>query len=102
MAAFAVQHLYSVTPPSPPDEIRRVTQSVSLVYVGFYAIVVLENSGFLTAGLRHRAFIAGWLLSVTLVPMLRVTGLKGDILVFNPTQLPQSLGSLSQHAGRFG
>src|SRR6266542_2214582 len=71
MAAFAVQHLYSVTPPSPPDEIRRVTQSLSLVYVGFYAIVVLENSGSLSAGLRHRAFIAGWLLSVTLVPMLR-------------------------------
>src|SRR5439155_25991198 len=71
MAAFAVQHLYSVTPPSPPDEIRRVTQSVSLVYVGFYAIAFLENTGFFAAGLRHRAWIAGWLLSVTLVPMLR-------------------------------
>jgi lipopolysaccharide/colanic/teichoic acid biosynthesis glycosyltransferase len=71
MAAFAVQHLYSMTPPSPPDEIRRVTQSVSLVYVGFYAIMVLQNTGMLSAGLRHRAFIAGWLMSVILVPILR-------------------------------
>jgi lipopolysaccharide/colanic/teichoic acid biosynthesis glycosyltransferase len=71
LGAFAVQHLYSLTPPSPPDEIRRVTQSVSLVYGGLYAIAVLQNTGFLPAGLRHRAFVAGWLLSVTLIPILR-------------------------------
>jgi lipopolysaccharide/colanic/teichoic acid biosynthesis glycosyltransferase len=72
LGAFAVQHLYSLTPPSPPDEIRRVTQSVSLVYVGFYAIAFLQNTGFYFAGgLRHRAWIAGWLLSVTLIPILR-------------------------------
>jgi len=38
IGAFAVQHLYSMSPPSPPDEIRRVSQSVSLIYVGFYAV----------------------------------------------------------------
>jgi lipopolysaccharide/colanic/teichoic acid biosynthesis glycosyltransferase len=71
IGAFAVQHLYSMTPPSPPDEIRRVTQSVSLVYLGFYAIALLENSGSFAAGVRHRAWITGWLLSVFLVPLLR-------------------------------
>jgi lipopolysaccharide/colanic/teichoic acid biosynthesis glycosyltransferase len=71
LGAFAVQHLYSVTPPSPPDEIRRVTQSVSLVYAGLYAIALLENTGFFAAGVRHRAWIAGWLLTVSLVPVLR-------------------------------
>jgi len=71
LGAFAVQHLYSLTPPSPPDEIRRVTQSVSLVYAGFYAIAFLQWEGWFAGGLRHRAWIAGWLLSVTLVPLLR-------------------------------
>jgi lipopolysaccharide/colanic/teichoic acid biosynthesis glycosyltransferase len=71
LGAFAVQHLYSLTPPSPPDEIRRVTQSVSLVYVGFYAIAFLQNTGYFAGGLRHRAWVAGWLLSITLIPILR-------------------------------
>jgi lipopolysaccharide/colanic/teichoic acid biosynthesis glycosyltransferase len=71
LGAFAVQHLYSLTPPSPPDEIRRITLSVSLVYFGFYAVAFLQNSGSLPAGLRHRAWIAGWLLSVTLIPLFR-------------------------------
>jgi lipopolysaccharide/colanic/teichoic acid biosynthesis glycosyltransferase len=69
LGAFAVQHLYSLTPPSPPDEIRRVTQSVSLVYVGLYAIAFLQNMGSLPV--RHRAWVAGWFLSVTLIPLFR-------------------------------
>jgi len=71
LAAFVMGHLYSMTPPSPPDEIRRVTQSVSLVYLGFYGVSLLENTGFFAAGIRHRAWITGWLLSVLFVPLLR-------------------------------
>jgi lipopolysaccharide/colanic/teichoic acid biosynthesis glycosyltransferase len=73
MSAFAIAHLYSMTPPSPPDEIRRVTQSVSLVYVGFYAVALLQHSEWeaFAAGVRHRAWITGWVLSVVIVPVLR-------------------------------
>jgi lipopolysaccharide/colanic/teichoic acid biosynthesis glycosyltransferase len=73
VAAFAIAHLYSMTPPSPPDEIRRISQSVTLVYFGFYAVAFLQHEeGFgFALGVRHRAWVAGWLLSVAIVPLLR-------------------------------
>jgi lipopolysaccharide/colanic/teichoic acid biosynthesis glycosyltransferase len=71
LSAFTFQHLYSLTPPSPPDEIRRVTQSVTLVYFAFYGLAMLQQDWFFAAGVRHRAWITGWLLSAVLVPVLR-------------------------------
>ncbi|HYO94933.1 MAG TPA: exopolysaccharide biosynthesis polyprenyl glycosylphosphotransferase [Polyangiaceae bacterium] len=70
MGAFAALQLYSVTPPSPPEEIRSVTVAASLVYVGSWTVAVLTREGPFGA-ISHGAWLLGWLISVVLVPIGR-------------------------------
>jgi exopolysaccharide biosynthesis polyprenyl glycosylphosphotransferase len=70
IAVFAATRLYALTPPSPPEEIRRVFLSLSLVYLGSWCIAVLARSSSVGA-LSHGAWLAGWLVSVLLVPIVR-------------------------------
>lgn len=72
IAAFASVQLYSATPPSPPEELRRGTLAISLVYVGSWAAAVLSRSGPFSA-LSHGAWLLGWIISVFLVPIARAT-----------------------------
>jgi len=83
IAVFAAIQLYSITPPSPPEEIRRTLFAVSLIYVGSWAVAVLTRSGSLSGvshsawlldsfgGVSHSAFLVGWLGSAFLVPIGR-------------------------------
>jgi lipopolysaccharide/colanic/teichoic acid biosynthesis glycosyltransferase len=68
---LAMTRLYSMTPPSPPEEIRRITHVVSLVYIGFCAVAWLEKTGYLAFGVRRGAWFVAWALSLVLVPLGR-------------------------------
>ena len=72
IATFAATRLYALTPPSPPEEIRRATLCLSLVYLGSWAIAVLARSGSVHA-ISHGAWLLGWLVSILLVPVVRGT-----------------------------
>ncbi len=69
--ALAMKQLYSMTPPSPPEEIRRIVRTVTLVYFGFGALAWLEKSGQLAFGVRRGAWLVAWALSLGLVPLGR-------------------------------
>ncbi|HEX9297164.1 MAG TPA: exopolysaccharide biosynthesis polyprenyl glycosylphosphotransferase [Polyangiaceae bacterium] len=71
LGAFVTAQLYSMAPPSPPDEIRRTTEAISIVYFGLYLVTLLERTGTLAAGVRHGAWLLAWLISVVLVPLGR-------------------------------
>ncbi len=71
LSTFAVLQLYAVITPSPPEEIRRITGSLLLVYAGFSAIAWLEYSNVLAHGVRRGAWLTAWCLSVIAVPLAR-------------------------------
>jgi lipopolysaccharide/colanic/teichoic acid biosynthesis glycosyltransferase len=69
--AFALGHLYASTPPSPPEEIRRLTLTITSIYLGFYILGFLEHTGALAATVQRATWAYAWLLSIVLVPMAR-------------------------------
>jgi len=72
VAAFAAVRLYSVTPPSPPDEIRNTVAGVTLVYAGCWLVAVLSRgSSFFSVA--HGAWALAWITSMIFVPILRGT-----------------------------
>ncbi|HEY3495536.1 MAG TPA: exopolysaccharide biosynthesis polyprenyl glycosylphosphotransferase [Polyangiaceae bacterium] len=63
-------HLYAVTPPSPPDEIRLTTTIITGIYLGGW-IVSIAARVVSVRSLSHGAWLFAWLLSIFLVPLLR-------------------------------
>lgn len=66
IAALTAVQMYGLTPPSPSEEIRRCTLTISLVYLGSWLIAVARNGAFQT--MPHLAWLIGWVTSVVLVP----------------------------------
>ncbi len=81
LGALSTFGLYSVTPPSPPDEIRGSTTAISVVYIGGWLIAALTRSVGLK-GLLHEAWLVGWAISVVMVPIVR--GIVRSILSKKP------------------
>jgi lipopolysaccharide/colanic/teichoic acid biosynthesis glycosyltransferase len=69
IAALAAVQMYGLTPPSPSEEIRRCTLTISLVYLGSWVIAVARNGAF--HYMPHVAWLMGWVTSVVLVPIGR-------------------------------
>jgi exopolysaccharide biosynthesis polyprenyl glycosylphosphotransferase len=70
MLTFWTLRLYSITPPSPPDEIRNTTTGITLVYLGSWLVSVAmwpEEFG----RVAHGYWLVAWFLSVLLVPLAR-------------------------------
>ena len=72
IAAFASLQLYALTPPSPPEELRRATLATCLIFTGSWAVAVLARSGALSA-VSHGAWLLGWLIAAFIVPVGRAT-----------------------------
>lgn len=70
ISSFYALSLYSVAPPSPPEEIRIIAVSTTLIYLGSWLVTVFTHVGSLGA-LHHGAWPLGWLFTVLLVPMAR-------------------------------
>lgn len=69
IAALTAVQMYGLTPPSPSEEIRRCTLTISLVYAGSWMVAVARNGAF--QYMPHFAWLVGWLISVMLVPIGR-------------------------------
>jgi len=69
IAALTAVQMYGLTPPSPSEEIRRCTLTISLVYLGSWMIAVARAGAFQT--MPHLAWLVGWITSVLLVPVGR-------------------------------
>jgi lipopolysaccharide/colanic/teichoic acid biosynthesis glycosyltransferase len=69
IAALTAVQMYGLTPPSPSEEIRRCTLTISLVYLGSWVIAVARNGAF--HYMPHVAWLVGWATSVLLVPIGR-------------------------------
>jgi lipopolysaccharide/colanic/teichoic acid biosynthesis glycosyltransferase len=69
IAALTAVQMYGLTPPSPSEEIRRCTLTISLVYAGSWLIAVARIGAF--QYMPHFAWLVGWLISVVLVPIGR-------------------------------
>jgi lipopolysaccharide/colanic/teichoic acid biosynthesis glycosyltransferase len=69
---FSYVHLYAATPPSPPEEIRRTTLSITFVCAGLWLVSFLVRSGGWD-GVQHLAWVLTWLVSIALVPLFRAT-----------------------------
>src|SRR4051812_12398058 len=69
IAALTAVQMYGLTPPSPSEEIRRCTLTISLIYLGSWAIAVSRNGAF--QSMPHLAWLVGWLTSVVFVPVGR-------------------------------
>jgi lipopolysaccharide/colanic/teichoic acid biosynthesis glycosyltransferase len=70
MVTLSTLSLYSITPPSPPDEIRNAFTGITLVYVGSWLVSVAtrpEHFG----RVSHGYWLIAWAISVTLVPIVR-------------------------------
>lgn len=70
LGAFHALSLYSVTPPSPPEEIRSTTVATTLVFFGSWIVAVFTRAGAFS-GLAHGAWLLGWFIAVLLVPIAR-------------------------------
>lgn len=70
MVVLATLRLYSVTPPSPPDEIRNTFTAVTLVYFGSWVVSVATRPDHF-GRVSHGYWLVAWFLSVTLVPIAR-------------------------------
>jgi lipopolysaccharide/colanic/teichoic acid biosynthesis glycosyltransferase len=67
---FSTLRLYAITPPSPPDEIRNTTLTITLVYFGSWlASVATRPEEF--GRVAHGYWLVAWFLSVLLVPVAR-------------------------------
>ena len=70
MLTFSLLRLYSITPPSPPDEIRSTTAGITFVYFASWLVSVLTRpEGF--GRVAHGYWFVAWFLSVLLVPIAR-------------------------------
>jgi exopolysaccharide biosynthesis polyprenyl glycosylphosphotransferase len=70
MAALSTMRLYSVTPPSPPDEIRNTTMAITFVYFASWIVSVStrpEHFG----RVSHGYWFVAWCLTMLLVPLAR-------------------------------
>jgi lipopolysaccharide/colanic/teichoic acid biosynthesis glycosyltransferase len=70
VVTLSTMRLYSITPLSPPDEIRSTFTGISLVYIGSWVVSVAtrpEHFG----RVSHGYWLVAWFFSVTLVPMAR-------------------------------
>jgi len=70
VATFAAAQMYGSTPPSPPEEIRRSTLSITIVCLGFLASALLGHLG-LFGKVELLSWLLGWALAVLLVPIAR-------------------------------
>ncbi len=70
VGAFTASSLYSVAPLSPPDEIRNTTVATTLVFAGSWLVAVITREGAFGA-LTHTAWLLGWLISASFVPIGR-------------------------------
>jgi lipopolysaccharide/colanic/teichoic acid biosynthesis glycosyltransferase len=70
LMGMAAVHLYEVTPPSPPEEIRRTTMLITLVFVGGWMVSVAARV-VAARSLSHGAWFLAWGLAILLVPLLR-------------------------------
>lgn len=70
LLAMLAVHLYEVTPPSPPEEIRRTTLVITLVYLGAWMVSVAARI-VSAKSLSHGGWLLALLLAVVLVPIVR-------------------------------
>jgi lipopolysaccharide/colanic/teichoic acid biosynthesis glycosyltransferase len=70
LGAFWATRLYSVTPPSPPDEIRNTVASIAFVFVGCWVVAMLTRRQSFYA-FSHEGWVIGLVTSALLVPTLR-------------------------------
>ena len=69
---FAYAQLYAATPPSPPEEIRRTTLTITFVCAGLWLVSFLVRSGGWD-GVQHLAWILAWAVAVFCAPTFRAT-----------------------------
>jgi len=109
IAALTAVQMYGLTPPSPSEEIRRCTLTISLIYAGSWAIAVSRNGAFQT--MPHLAWLVGWLISVLLVPigrgLLRSEIAKRSwwgqpVVVFGAGKVGRAVVSTLQHRPQLG
>ena len=109
MAALTAVQMYGLTPPSPPEEIRRCTLTISLVYAGSWTIAVARSGAFHT--IPHVAWLLGWLTSVLLLPigrgLLRTELAKRPwwgqpVVVFGAGRVGRAVVSTLQHRPQLG
>lgn len=70
LLAMLAVHLYEVTPPSPPEEIRRTTLVITLVFFGAWMVSVAARI-VSAKSLSHGGWLLALLLAVVLVPIVR-------------------------------
>jgi lipopolysaccharide/colanic/teichoic acid biosynthesis glycosyltransferase len=109
IAALTAVQMYGLTPPSPSEEIRRCTLTISLIYVGSWAIAVSRNGAF--QNMPHLAWLVGWVTSVVLVPvgrgLLRSKFAKCSwwgqpVVVFGAGKVGRAVVSTLQHRPQLG
>jgi lipopolysaccharide/colanic/teichoic acid biosynthesis glycosyltransferase len=109
IAALTAVQMYGLTPPSPSEEIRRCTLTISLVYMGSWAIAVSRNGAF--QSMPHLAWLVGWLTSVVLVPvgrgLLRSEFAKRSwwgqpVVVFGAGKVGRAVVATLQHRPQLG
>jgi len=109
IAALTAVQMYGLTPPSPSEEIRRCTLTISLIYAGSWVIAVSRKEAFLT--MPHLAWLVGWLVSVLLVPigrgLLRSEFAKRPwwgqpVVVFGAGKVGRAVVSTLQHRPQLG
>jgi lipopolysaccharide/colanic/teichoic acid biosynthesis glycosyltransferase len=109
IAALTAVQLYGLTPPSPSEEIRRCTLTISLIYAGSWLVAVARNGAF--HYMTHGAWLVGWLISVLLVPIgrgvLRSNLAKRSwwgqpVVVFGAGKVGRAVVSALQHRPQLG
>jgi len=109
ISALTAAQMYGLTPPSPAEEIRRCTLTISLVYAGSWLIAVARNGAF--QYMPHFAWLVGWLVSVVLVPiargMLRTEFAKRSwwgqpVVVFGAGKVGRAVVATLQHRPQLG
>jgi len=109
IAALTAVQMYGLTPPSPSEEIRRCTLTISLVYAGSWLIAVARQGAF--HYMPHFAWLVGWLISVVLVPIgrgvLRTELAKRSwwgqpVVVFGAGKVGRAVVATLQHRPQLG
>ncbi len=70
LGVFTAFQLYSVTPPSPPAEIRAATFATTVVYGGSWLVTVLIGAERFFQ-LSHSGWLLGWAFSAVVTPIAR-------------------------------
>jgi len=109
IAALTAVQMYALTPPSPSEEIRRCTLTISLIYLGSWSIAVSRNGAF--HAMPHLAWLVGWLTSILLVPIGRGV-LRSElakrpwwgqpVVVFGAGKVGRAVVSTLQHRPQLG